>query len=162
MLEQIRAFFAGNMDPSVPGDSATTRHNRIAMATAALLLEMAHADSEFSSMEQQKVLQILMQRFGLSEEDTSKLLELAEHERRESLDIWQFTNMINTNYDNTEKLALLEILWSVVYVDGKVDMYEEYLMRKLSNLLNMDHSDLIEAKFRAMEQLQIKKSGESS
>jgi uncharacterized tellurite resistance protein B-like protein len=159
MLEQIRSFFMGKMDLRTVEDSAS-QDDRVALATAALLLEMANADSEFSSMEKQKVIKILMQRFALSEADSNALLQLAEQEREESLDIWQFTNMINSNYDNTQKSALLEILWSVVYVDGRVDMYEEYLMRKLSNLLNMDHSDLIEAKFRAADKLKAKKSGE--
>ena len=44
---------------------------------------------------------------------------------------------------------VLEVLWSVVYADGKVNMHEEYLMRKLSYLLNMDHSDMIDAKIKA-------------
>ena len=112
---------------------------------------MAHADSEFNTLEKQNVLKLLQQHFNLSNKDSADLLELAEAEREESLDIWQFTNMINQHYDKIEKLDLLEILWRVVYADGKVDMYEEYLMRKLSNLLDMDHSDLIEAKFRAQQ-----------
>ncbi len=148
MLQQIRSFFLGKMDPQAEQNPAL-RKSRLALATAALLLEMAHADSQFSQMEEQKVLDVLMNRFKMSKTDTSDLLALAEQERRESLDIWQFTNMINTHYDISEKRELLEILWSVVYADGRVDMYEEYLMRKLNNLLNLDHRDMIEAKLQA-------------
>ena len=159
MLEQIRTYFAGKMDPH-PDEKPASRQKRIVLATAALLLEMANADSEFNALEKQKVLEILRIRFGLSETDAADLLTLAEQERQDSLDIWQFTHMINTIYDNSEKLELLEIFWSVVFVDGRVDMYEEYLMRKLSNLLNMDHRDMIETKFRAQQNLKSNKSGD--
>jgi uncharacterized tellurite resistance protein B-like protein len=40
------------------------------------------------------------------------------------------------------------MVWRVVYADGKVDKYEEYLMRKLSFLLNIDHRKMIEAKLK--------------
>ena len=159
MLQQIRSFFLGKMEPHDKQNPAA-RRSRIALATAALLLEMAHADSDFSQMEKQKILEILKTRFHLSPSDTLKLLELAEQEREESLDIWQFTNMINKYYDTSEKRELLEILWTIVYIDGKADMYEEYLMRKLNNLLNMDHHDMIEAKLLAKHNLNDNQSEE--
>ncbi len=152
MLQQIRTFFLGKMEPHAKQNQAA-RRSRLALATAALLLEMAHADSDFSPMEKQKILEILKTRFRLSASDTLELFELAEQELKESLDIWQFTNLINEYYGHFEKRELLEILWTVVYIDGKSDMYEEYLMRKLSNLLNMDHHDMIEAKLLAKHNL---------
>jgi len=159
MLQQIRTFFLGKMEPQ-DKQNQVARRSRIALATAALLLEMAHADSDFSQIEKQKILEILKTRFHLSASDTLTLLELAEQERDESLDIWQFTNMINKYYDIFEKRELLEILWTIVYIDGKADMYEEYLMRKLNNLLNMDHHDMIEAKLLAKHNLNDNQSEE--
>ena len=158
MLEQIRTFFYGKMDPKSDPDP-TSRKNRIALATAAIMLEMAHADSNFSLMEKEEVLKILRDRFQLSTKDSVELLEIAEQARNKALDIWQFTNLINMNFSDREKRELLELLWHIAFIDGRIDMYEEYLMRKLSNLLNMDHSEFIDAKFRAKQQLNKNKTG---
>jgi uncharacterized tellurite resistance protein B-like protein len=150
MLSKITDFFNTRMN-LVSQNTEADMNQRIAMATCALLLEMAHADSEFSADEKSKIIAILIDKFNLSQQDAQNLIELSDEARRESLDLWQFTNLINQNYSKTEKKKVLEILWSIIYVDGNVDMHEEYLMRKLNTLLNMDHSDLIDAKIRARE-----------
>jgi uncharacterized tellurite resistance protein B-like protein len=148
MLSRIQSFFQAKMEVSHENRAAQSPQ-RIPLATCALLLEMANADSEFNSMEQNKIISILQNNFNLSRNDAAELLELSEMERKESLDLWQFTNLINDHFSKDEKRNVLELLWRVIYADGKVDMYEEYLMRKLSNLLNMDHKDMIDAKFKA-------------
>jgi uncharacterized tellurite resistance protein B-like protein len=129
-------------------ESPADNSDRISMATCALLLEIAHADSEFSDEEKEKIIITLKNKFNLNSSDAQSLIDLADLERKESLDLWQFTNLINQNFTREEKLRVLEVLWSVVYADGKVDMHEEYLMRKLSFLLNIDHSDMIDTKIR--------------
>lgn len=148
MLSKISDFFNSHMHIESL-ESPVDNSDRISMATCALLLEIAHADSEFSDDEKDKIINILENKFNLSGSDAQSLIELAELERKESLDLWQFTNLINQNFTREEKIRVLEVLWSVVYADGKVDMHEEYLMRKLSFLLNIDHSDMIDTKIRA-------------
>ncbi len=150
MLTKIVDFFNTQIQPESADDS-TDKTGRIALATCALLLEMAHADSEFGEEEKDLILTTLKDRFNLKKSDAESLIELANLERKESLDLWQFTNLINQNFTREEKLNVLEVLWGVIYADGKVDMHEEYLMRKLSSLLNMDHSDMINTKIRARE-----------
>jgi uncharacterized tellurite resistance protein B-like protein len=68
----------------------------------------------------------------------------------ESADLWQFARLINANYTNTEKIEIIETLWRIVYVDGKMDQYEHYLMNKLKNLLRLSHEQLIEAKLKVL------------
>jgi uncharacterized tellurite resistance protein B-like protein len=143
-------FFQSRIEIEKSGDQLDT-NDRVPIATCALLLEMAHADSEFSDIEENKITSILQNEFNLSKEDATELIELSNLERKESLDLWQFTNLINEYYSKAEKAKVLETLWRVIYADDKVDKYEEYLMRRLSYLLNMDHKDMIEAKFRARD-----------
>lgn len=152
MLSKIADFFNTNIN-TTSTESAEEKSERISLATCALLLEMAHADSEFSDEEKSLIISVLKNKFSLSNNDANALIDLANLEREESLDLWQFTHMINENFSRQDKLDVLKILWSVVYADGKVDMHEEYLMRKLSNLLNMDHSDMIETKIQARDNL---------
>ena len=152
MLTKIVEFFNTQIKPE-SSDDVVDKSSQISLATCALLLEMAHADSEFGEDEKKLILTTLKSRFNLNSSDAESLVELANLERKESLDLWQFTNLINQNFTREEKLNVLEVLWAVIYADGKVDMHEEYLMRKLSFLLNMDHSDMIDAKIRARESM---------
>jgi uncharacterized tellurite resistance protein B-like protein len=132
-------------------DQSENQVDRLPIAACALLLEMAHTDSEFSDIEEKKIISIIQEKFNLDKAAANDLVKLSNLERNESLDLWQFTNLINQHYSKEEKTKLLEILWYVIYADGKVDKYEEYLMRRLNYLLNMDHKDMIEAKFRARD-----------
>jgi uncharacterized tellurite resistance protein B-like protein len=150
MIESIKSFFSEKIDIS-DQKSGETPERSVSIATCALLLEMAHADSEFSEDEKNNIIKILESTYDISENDAEELVHLSELERKESTDLWQFTNLINQNYSREEKIKVAETLWHIVYTDGKVDQHEEYLMRKLTYLLDLDHQDMIEAKFKARD-----------
>jgi uncharacterized tellurite resistance protein B-like protein len=79
------------------------------------------------------------------------MLEEAEQALDDSVDLWQFARVINENYSVAEKERLIKQLWQIVYVDGKMDKYEHYLMNKLSNLLRLSHKQLIDAKLKVLK-----------
>jgi uncharacterized tellurite resistance protein B-like protein len=153
MIENIKKFFSEKIDTS-DQKSQVSSERSVSIASCALLLEMAHADSEFSQSERDNIIAILQSSFDITEDNASELLNLADLERKESLDLWQFTNLINQNYSREEKIRVAETLWRVIYTDGKVDKHEEYLMRKLTFLLDLQHQDMIEAKFKARDSIQ--------
>jgi len=153
MIESIKKFFIEEMDTS-DQESQVPSERSVSIACCALLLEMAHADSEFSQSERDKIISILQTNFDIAQSDANELLKLSEIERKESLDLWQFTNLINQTYSHEAKVKVAETLWQVIYTDGKVDKHEEYLMRKLTFLLDIDHQDMIAAKFRARDNTQ--------
>jgi len=153
MIENIKKLFTEKIQPAKEEEHQD--QTKISIATCALLLEMAHADSEFSDEEKQPILDILKVNFKLTEKDAEDLLYLAEQERQESLDLWQFTNLINKNYSRKDKLRVVDTLWKVIYSDGKVDQHEDYLIRKLTYLLNLQHEDMIEAKLKVRESFSL-------
>ena len=106
--------------------------------------------STFTKEELETVLSILKNKYGLLEEDADALIAEAEAELDKSLDLWQFAKLINANYTNEEKIEIVETLWRIVYVDGKMDQYEHYLMNKLKNLLRLDQKQLIDAKLKVL------------
>ena len=153
MIDNIKKFFNEKIESS-DKDSEVISEQSVSIATCALLLEMAHADSEFSQSEKDNIISILQTSFNMTDNDAAELLNLADLERKESLDLWQFTNLINQSYSREEKVKVAETLWRVIYTDGKVDQHEEYLMRKLTFLLNLEHQDMIEAKFKARDSVE--------
>ncbi len=56
-------------------------------------------------------------------------------------------------HDRDERKLIMEEVWSVIYADGTLDSHEDYLVHKLANLLRLRHSEMIEAKVKALKQL---------
>ena len=150
MLNKIKRFF----DQATTGtsrDAGQTSEHDIRVATCALFVEIARIDNEFSDDEMETILSILKEKYGLSPEYADALIEEAEKKLEKSVDLWQFTRRINEKYSNEEKIEIIEILWQIVYVDGKMDEHEHYLMGKLQNLLNLTHDQLISAKLKVLK-----------
>lgn len=121
---------------------------RIQIATCIILLEVAKSDDEFSSIENTTLTAILEKKFQLSSEAAKELMAIADRKREESVDLWQFTNIINKNYTKEEKKKIVEAVWRVIYADDKLDKYEDHFVHKLAKLLQLRHSDMIEAKLK--------------
>lgn len=147
MLQAIKSFFASSMTPAdEPATSAGSKDIRL--AACALLLELANADDEFTEDEQQHLESAVRRQFGLDAAEAEKLLDLAQREREEAVDLWQFTNLIAENYSTGQKMVLAEIMWGLVYSDGDLASKEDYLMRKICNLLRLEPGYLAEARQR--------------
>jgi len=147
MLDTLKRFF--NKIPENTSIDVSPQHD-IRIATCALFVEIARIDETFTQKEMETVLSILKKQYNLSREHADVLIAEAEKELENSVDLWQFAKLINENYSNDEKLELVEMLWQIVYVDGKMDAYEHYLMSKLKNLLRLSHDQLIGAKLKVL------------
>jgi uncharacterized tellurite resistance protein B-like protein len=149
MIDILKRFFSispGN------GKAFTGKHNdqQVLVAVCALFLEMARIDGTFSQQEIEAVVNLLTKKYGLATDHVDELMAEANRELDESVDLWQFARVINENFDNARKEKLIERLWRIVYIDGKMDEHEHYLMNKLSNLLRLSHDQLIDAKLRVL------------
>jgi uncharacterized tellurite resistance protein B-like protein len=121
---------------------------KLQIARAALLLEMVTMDDKIEVIEQETVLALVQQSFSLSLEQATTLFDLAEEQRNQAVDYYQFTSLINKSYSLEQKVELIESLWKVAFVDGDLDMHEEYLVRKIADLLYVPHASFMKAKHR--------------
>jgi len=150
MIESIRQFFMANMaEPGTEGDEALPADLRL--AACALLLELAYADDEFTEEERIHLEGAIRRQFGLDEEQALELIELAEQQRSEAVDLWTFTNLVAEHYSLGQKMVLAEAMWGLVYSDGELGSREDYLMRKISGLLRLEPGYLAEARKRVEE-----------
>jgi len=147
MLSSIKNFFSSSMTPAPEADPETERKD-IRLAACALLLELANADEEFTDEERRHLESAVRRQFGLDSSEAEKLLDLAQEAREEAVDLWQFTNLIAENYSTGQKMVLAEIMWGLVYSDGDLAGKEDYLMRKICNLLRLEPGYLAEARKR--------------
>ena len=122
------------------------QHDPLRLATAAVLLEIANADGQFSPGEDGNVVSFLSQRFDLDADDARELLEAAEEIRRKTVDHFALTHYIRKNAPLAERIEIVKTMWRLVYSDGVLHEYEGYLVRKLADLLGLEHHVMIEAK----------------
>ena len=145
-----KAFGAPEAGARATADSTPREEGDIRIAACALFLEMAGIDNEFADEERRRILTLLQEEFGLTEEHALELTREVATELQGSIDLWRFTSLINDNYSDVEKTRVVEMLWRVVYADGHLDEHEDYLMHKLGKLLGLQHKQLIAAKLRVL------------
>lgn len=141
-----------NLLQSGPGAEQRNAHERVQVATCVLLLELAHTDGDFHAMEEQLVNDLLRNRFQLDDQTLEELIEFSRQQREGALDLYQFARTINENFSRDEKFEVMVELWRVVYCDGVLDKYEEYLMRQLAKLLRQSHREMIAAKLKVLDE----------
>jgi uncharacterized tellurite resistance protein B-like protein len=146
ILKRFLSLSPGNAKAS-PGSE---NDQQVLMAVCALFLEMGRIDGTFSQQETGMVVDLLTKKYGLAVEHADAMMAEANRVLDESVDLWQFARVINENFDNARKEKLIERLWRIVYIDGKMDEHEHYLMNKLSNLLRLSHKQLIDAKLKVL------------
>lgn len=150
MLSTFKKLFEGSGADNKGEDKGA----RLRTATCVLLLEAATADDTFSDIEQKKVVEILKSRFGMDDEAVKELIDESKRARQNEADIWYFTNLVNQNLSNEEKYDLMEAVWEVIYSDGSLGEFENYVAQKLYRMLNIDHSKFIELKLKVKNEIQ--------
>jgi len=137
-----------------PDQAGKHDQHSLQLASAALLFEMLRADFDEHPDEYVALERALQDSFSLSASETRQLAQLADREAADAVSLYQFTGLINQHFSAGEKVQVIEMLWQVAYADGRVDRYEEALVRKISDLLHVPHRDFIQAKHRVQESVQ--------
>ena len=106
------------------------------VALASLLIHAARIDENYSEKEKGIIKQTLL-KLGANNDDINDIIIKAEDAEKNSNQILEFTKEAK-NLEQKDKLILVEALWSIIYSDENVDMYESNLMRRLSGLIYLD------------------------
>lgn len=133
-------------DPTIDDKTSTK-------ACIALLLETSMADEILDESELMALKNTLQKDFQINEDEIDELIDLAKENVEDSTSLYEFTRDINDNFDIAERVKLIESMWKIAYADGNIDKYEEHIIRKVSNLIYVAHSDFIKAKLSAKEQI---------
>ena len=145
MLSKISRFIERHLQPA-DGASPALSHHQKQLAVAALLVEVAMADHNFTETELRNLGSILTQKFSLSHEERDELITLAKDETHHATSLHQFTQLINQYSSAEEKFNLMMAMWEMAYADGDLDKYEDYVIRKVADLIYVPHSEFIRAK----------------
>jgi uncharacterized tellurite resistance protein B-like protein len=138
-FQSIRHFFTSKLSSEESGHHAP---DAVAIAACALLLEIAHADDVFTEEERQRILRAVREDLGVPAKDVDEVVRLAEEERRESVDLYQFTRLLAEKFSREQRLRLIEVIWGIVYSDGVLTAAENQLARRIAELLGFQHPEV--------------------
>ena len=150
MLNSIRQFFENKLvnNEEEPTSSSIAKTD---LACAALLIEVINSDHKLEEQETQAFFSVLQNNLNIPDEDIDELVELAENQAKEATSLYEFTSLINSDYDYSQKVGLIENMWRIAFSDNNLDKYEDHLIRKISDLIYVSHSDFIRAKLKVRD-----------
>ena len=118
----------------------------INLACAIILLEVSYSDFEIKEVETDKMLKFFETDLNLSKDKSIWLNEEAQKLHKDTNCLRKYIKLINDSYTKEEKVNLINIAWRIARADNEIDKYEEHRIRKISELLYLNHSDFIKEK----------------
>lgn len=152
MYEQLKMFLGGK----VSRDNISDQNDHdLHLAAAALLLEAAFSDGNYTSDEQGRIRILLQTHFNLTEIETNNLIIEAEKVVDKSVQLYGFTRIVKDKYNQEERINIIEMLWEVCFSDGKADKYETNLIQRVAGLIFVSDRERGLARKRVMARLGI-------
>ncbi len=142
MIEFLKSLFETDTTEHAPEN----HERQCRLASAALLVEVASIDNQFAESERNALLKILTKEFKLVGEELKEIEQLAIEKQSEASSLHEFTSLINDHFSVEQKIQLIVNMWRIAYADGELDKYEEYIIRRVSELIYVAHGDFIRAK----------------
>ena len=115
-------------------------------ACSALLIEVAYADKIFDESEIISLKESLKETYNIDDIIIDELISDAKKTVDESTSLYEYTRVVNDEFEYSDKLELLSRIWRLAFADGNLDKYEDHLIRKISDLIHISHSDFIKIK----------------
>ncbi|MFK5949039.1 MAG: TerB family tellurite resistance protein [Methylococcales bacterium] len=145
MLNQLKLFYEQHI--AIPAPDQLSEQN-LQLACAALFVEMMLMDDKEQAEEHDMIVKRMSDLFSLSSEQATTLITLATEQEKQATDYFQFTSLINKGFSQQKKISLIKSLWQIAYADGQLDVHEEYMVRKMADLLHVPHLDFIKTKIQ--------------
>tara|TARA_B100001741_G_scaffold278748_1_gene250955 strand:- start:1706 stop:2149 length:444 start_codon:yes stop_codon:yes gene_type:complete len=126
--------------------------NTLQIAISTLMIQTAVYDGIFDEQEKSKILELIKNYFNFNENQKIQLFAVAMKANDDSNDMQQFTRTLNDTLSEEEKLIIIEMLWKIIISDGRIDDYENALIRKISGLLYINDREVGEIKKKLINQ----------
>ena len=150
-MKSISDFFkdiTSNKKTNIKPNSLESFKDEMVLCICVLLIEVSKSDDDYDDSEKEKIVDLLEKQFSLNHDQIDMLMQMADKKNNEIISLHELTASINKEYTYSEKKNVIKMLWDIAYSDGRIDKYEDYTIRKISDLLYIKHSDFIKAKLR--------------
>ena len=150
-MKSISDFFkdiTSNKKTNIKPNSLESFKDEMVLCICVLLIEVSKSDDDYDDSEKEKIVDLLEKQFSLNHDQIDMLMQMADKKNNEIVSLHELTATLNKEYTYSEEKNVIKMLWDIAYSDGRIDKYEDYTIRKISDLLYIKHSDFIKAKLR--------------
>ena len=122
--------------------------NEESINIACLLIHAAKIDENYTS-EEKEIIKKTVKKLYPDLDNLDDIVSKAEQKENDSNHIQAFTSDVKSlSFEN--KIIIVETLWRIILSDGKSDIYENNLMRRLAGLLYLDDKIVGETKIKIL------------
>jgi uncharacterized tellurite resistance protein B-like protein len=146
MLETLKNFLTDLTGGAKPPERFAENDYRL--AAAALLVHAATIDGTMTAAEGDKLKAVLKHCFALDDAATAELIDEATAAEHEAVDLYHFTSTINHKLDEDGRRRIVEMMWEVIYADGRLNEFEDNLVWRAADLLNVSSRDRVDIRRR--------------
>ncbi len=118
----------------------------IELTAAVLAYEIARSDGDISNSELSILMEEIEKIAKKVGKDKFEIFKIVEMYSKDSISFHEFIEDINKNYLKDQKLSLLEFMWKIAYADGKLDVDEERLVRRVADLIRIKDIEVLKLK----------------
>jgi len=147
MFHKINTFFNSLFEEQ---KTDTDTANKIAIT--ALLCEVCNADHDISDVEEMAIVKTLSKLLTINAIQAETLLNTGKQKIAESNSLFDFTTQLRS-LDFKARSDLITAMWQVAYADNHLDPIEENIIRKVSDLIYVNHSEFIRTKLAVVDNL---------
>ncbi|MCG7199242.1 TerB family tellurite resistance protein [Marinobacter pelagius] len=144
MIERLKKLFAVPESEPVKPDA-----HQLAVAATALMVQLSRVDNDEDERELKTIVDCAVKAHQVTREEAEEILQDALAHAEDATSLYEFTGQINDHLDQEQKQVLLESIWHVALADGRIDKYEEHLIRRMADLLHLNHREYMQARHRA-------------
>ena len=124
---------------------AESKDNSIQKSICSLMIEVAYADNQLDDSEL-KVMANSLSKLDIEKEEIQEIVDATLAKSKESISFYEHTRILNDQLDYDQKKEVLNSVWSIAFADGQMNKHEEHLIRRIADLLYLNHKDFINSK----------------
>ena len=117
------------------------------------MFEMIRSDGAVDQVELDQMQTLLQTHSDISGQEIDEFMIDARKSAENAISLQGFTRQICEQWDNQQRLQLLENLWVLALADEVIDANERHLVRKIAGLLYMTDRQINIAKESAKQRL---------
>ena len=145
MIEMLKKLFSQGTDT----ENSDSSEQAIHIACLALLIETGKSDHTLDDIELDAIIKLAKTDFNIQQANIDALITHARKNADDATSLFEFTSLINENLKQEQKYQLILAMWKVAFADGRIDRYEEHIIRRVADLIYVQHTRFIEAKLTA-------------